>query len=222
MKANTVFAVRAFSVALFLAPFAASAQATAVAKPSTQMSAGTLPLWKIDPSHSELTFSIRHLVSRVRGQFNVWSGTIAANPVDWSTASVEVTADAATIDTNNERRDADLRSPAHFDAVANPKVAFKSTKITRFAGDSLTAAGDLTIRGVTKPVVFRGKFSGIMGSAGKRRAGFNALTVINRKDFDMIWNRAVEGGNLLGQEVRIELDVAAVEQAPAVAPATAK
>jgi len=94
----------------------------------------------LDAFHSELTFSIRHLVSRVRGQFNVWSGTISADPAEWSTASVEVTADAATIDTNNERRDADLRSPAHFDAVANPKVTFKSTRVTRFAGDSLTAA----------------------------------------------------------------------------------
>lgn len=171
--------------------------------------------WKIDPTHSQLTFSIRHLVSRVRGQFAVWSGTISADPANWSTASVEVTADAASIDTNNERRDADLRSPAHFDAEANPKVTFKSTSITRFAGDSLTAAGDLTIRGITKPVVFRGQFSGIMGSAGKRRAGFQAATVINRKDFNMAWNRAVEGGNLLGDEVRIEMDIAAVEQGTA-------
>ena len=171
-----------------------------------------LPIWKIDASHSQLTFSIRHLVSRVRGQFGTWSGTITADPADWSTASVEVSAEASTIDTNNERRDADLRSPDHFDVIANPRVTFRSNRITRFAGDSLTAAGDLTIRGVTRPVVFRGQFNGIMGAPGKRRAGFQAATVVNRKDFNMVWNRAVEGGNLLGDEVTIELDVAAVEQ----------
>ena len=198
---------------LILVPSVLSAQAASGVKSPVPDEA--IALWKIDPSHSQLTFSIRHLVSRVRGQFATWVGTIQANPADWRTASVEVTAEAATIDTNNERRDADLRGADHFDATANPKITFKSNKITRFSGDSLTAAGDLTIRGVTRPVVFRGKFNGIMGSPGKRRAGFQAVTVINRKDYNMIWNRVVEGGNLLGDEVTIELDVAAVEQPPA-------
>ena len=200
--------IRIAAVSLFLIPSLFAAQGSS----EVQKPAKALPVWKIDASHSQLTFSIRHLVSRVRGQFGVWSGTITADPADWSTASVEVSAEASTIDTNNERRDADLRSPDHFDAVANPKVTFRSNRITRFAGDSLLATGDLTIRGVTRPVVFRGQFSGIMGAPGKRRAGFQAAAVINRKDFNMVWNRAVEGGNLLGEEVRIELDVAAVEQ----------
>lgn len=207
--------IRQIASSLFLAAALVFPHAPGSEPLNAQTTAPGVPVWKIDPTHSQLTFSIRHLVSRVRGQFGVWSGTISADPANWSTASVEVTADAASIDTNNERRDADLRSPAHFDAEANPKVTFKSAKITRFAGDSLTAAGDLTIRGITKPVVFRGQFSGIMGSAGKRRAGFQAVTVINRKDFNMTWNRAVEGGNLLGDEVTIEMDIAAVEQQPA-------
>jgi polyisoprenoid-binding protein YceI len=201
---------------LALGPPPAFAQGQAeTAAPANNAAVRAIPAWKIDASHSELSFSIRHLVSRVRGQFGAWGGVINADPLDWSTAFVEVTADAATIDTNNARRDADLKSPDHFDAEANPKVRFTSTRITRFAGDSLTATGNLTIRGVTRPVVFRGAFAGIMGPVGKRRAGFNAVAVINRKDFGMIWNRAVEGGNLLGDEVRIELDVAAVEQPPA-------
>lgn len=208
--------IRTFAVSLALVPSLLFAQgASGVAKQTPAPGAASLPVWKIDASHSQLTFSIRHLVSRVRGQFGVWSGMITADPANWSTASVEVTAEASTIDTNNERRDADLRSPDHFDATANPRITFRSNRITRFAGDSLTAAGDLTIRGVTKPVVFRGQFSGIMGAPGKRRAGFQAVAVVNRKDYNMMWNRAVEGGNLLGDEVRIELDVAAVEQ-PAV------
>ncbi len=204
--------IRTFFPALLLVPALLSAQTARETARTTSVGATVLPIWKIDASHSQLTFSIRHLVSRVRGQFGTWSGTIKADPADWSTASVEVSADAASIDTNNQRRDADLLSPDHFDATSNPKITFKSNRITRFAGDSLTAAGDLTIRGVSRPVVFRGRFNGIMGAAGKRRAGIEAVAVVNRKDYNMVWNRMVEGGNLLGDEVTIELDIAAVEQ----------
>lgn len=207
--------IRTMFSALLLAPAFLSAQTAREPAKTTLVTAAALPVWKIDASHSQLTFSIRHLVSRVRGQFGTWSGTITADPADWSTATVEVTAEAASIDTNNERRDADLRSPDHFDVISNPRIIFRGNRVTRFAGDSLIAAGDLTIRGVTRPVVFRGQFSGIMGAPGKRRAGFQAAAVVNRKDFNMVWNRAVEGGNLLGEEVRIELDIAAVEQPPA-------
>jgi polyisoprenoid-binding protein YceI len=204
--------IRTLFSAILLAPALLPAQSAREPMKTTSAGAAALPVWKVDASHSQLTFSIRHLVSRVRGQFGTWGGTITADPGNWSTASVEVSADAASIDTNNQRRDADLLSPDHFDATANPKITFRSNRITRFAGDSLTAAGDLTIRGVTRPVVFRGKFNGIMGAAGKRRAGLEAVAVVNRKDFNMVWNRMVEGGNLLGDEVTIELDVAAVEQ----------
>jgi polyisoprenoid-binding protein YceI len=168
--------------------------------------------WKIDPTHSELSFTIRHMVSKVRGQFDVWTGTIIADPNDWSTGSVEVVAQTSTIDTNNERRDADLRSDNHFDADANPTVTFRSTKVARFAGDSITVAGNLTIHGITRPVVLRGHFNGMTGTPGKRRAGFDAETTINRKDFNMNWNRIVEGSEMVGDEVKIEIDIAAVEQ----------
>ena len=184
-------------------PTQTSKAAAPVSTPST---------WKVDPTHSELSFSIRHMVSRVRGQFDTWTGTIIADPNDWNTASVEVVAQTSTIDTNNERRDEDLRSPNHFDAEANPTVTFKSTKVTRFAGDSVQVAGNLTIHGVTRPVVLRGHFNGMTGAPGKRRAGFEAETTINRQDFNMTWNRIVEGTSMLGDEVKIEIDIAAVEQ----------
>jgi len=202
-----LFLLLAFAPALSAAQTALSAQTSRAVAPVNSPS-----IWRIDATHSELSFSIRHIVSRVRGQFNAWSGTIVADPNDWSTASVEVTAQTATIDTNNERRDADLRSPNHFDAEANPTVTFKSTKVTRFAGDSVTIAGNLTIHGITKAVVLRGRLTGMTGAPGKRRAGFEAETVVNRKDFDMAWNRMVEGTSMLGDEVRIQIDVAAVEQ----------
>jgi polyisoprenoid-binding protein YceI len=205
--------MRRFFLLLTFAPALAAAQTPLPAQSTRAGTTVSSPAtWKIDAAHSDLSFTIRHLVSRVRGQFDSWSGTIIADPNDWSTASVEVTAQTSTINTNNERRDADLRSPDHFDANANPTVRFKSTRVTRFAGDSVTVAGDLTLRGITRPVVLRGRLTGMTGAAGKRRAGFEAATVINRKDFDMTWNRVVEGSSLLSDEVRIEMDIAAVEQ----------
>lgn len=198
---------------LIFAPALAAAPAVLTGQTFRTAAVSSAPsTWKIDPTHSELTFSIRHLVSRVRGQFDVWGGAIVADPSDWSTASVEVTAQTSSIDTNNERRDADLRSPNHFDAAANPTVTFKSTRVARLPGDSIQVDGNLTIHGVTRSVVLRGHFNGMTGAPGKRLAGFDAQTTIDRKDFNMTWNRAVEGGSLIGDDVKIEINIAAVEQ----------
>lgn len=205
--------IRRSLLLLAFAPVLAAAQTAIPAQTArATASTGAPSTWKIDPTHSELSFSIRHFVSRVRGQFGAWTGQIVADPNDWSTATVEVTAQTASIDTNNERRDADLRSPNHFDAEGSPTVTFVSTKVTRFAGDSVTVAGNLTIHGITKPVVLRGRLSGMTGAPGKRRAGFEAETLIKRQDFGMTWNRAVEGSAMLGDEVKIEMNIAAVEQ----------
>jgi len=206
------FLIQLVLVPALLAPTTAFAQSGPPQSARTEKPLAASSTWKIDPTHSELSFTIRHMVSKVRGQFDVWTGTIIADPNDWSTASVEVVAQTSTIDTNNERRDADLRSDNHFDADANPTVTFRSTKVTRFAGDSLTVAGNLTIHGITRPVVLRGHFNGMTGEPGKRRAGFDAETTINRKDFNMNWNRIVEGSAMVGDEVKIEIDIAAVEQ----------
>lgn len=205
--------IRRLSILLALAPALAGAQSALPAQSSKAGTSVSAPLtWKIDPTHSELSFTIRHMVSKVRGQFDAWSGTIIADPADWNAASVEVVAQTSSIDTNNERRDADLRSDNHFDADANPTVTFRSTKVSRFAGDSVTVAGNLTMHGITRPVVLRGHLNGITGAPGKRRAGFEAEATINRKDFNMTWNRIVEGSSMVGDEVRIEVDIAAVEQ----------
>jgi polyisoprenoid-binding protein YceI len=205
--------IRRLSILLALAPALAGAQSALPAQSSKAGTSVSAPsTWKIDPTHSELSFTIRHMVSKVRGQFDAWSGTIIADPADWNTASVEVVAQTSSIDTNNERRDADLRSDNHFDADANPTVTFRSTKVSRFAGDSVTVAGNLTMHGITRPVVLRGHLNGITGAPGKRRAGFEAEATINRKDFNMTWNRIVEGSSMVGDEVRIEVDIAAVEQ----------
>lgn len=166
--------------------------------------------WRIDRGHSELTFSIRHMVSRVRGQFNSWSGTITGDLNDWESAVVDVTIDASSIDTNHERRDADLRGRDHFAVETFPTMRFRSTKVER-DGERLRMTGDLTMRGVTKSVVLEGHLTGTAQERGRTRVGFAASTTINRKDFGLVWNRAVEaGGWLIGDEVKIDISVAAV------------
>ncbi len=169
--------------------------------------------WEIDATHSELTFRVRHLVSRVRGSFRVWKGTIVADADNWATGTIDVTIDASSITTNSERRDTHLRSPDFFDVAAYPTLRFVSTRIER-SGETARIHGNLTIRGVTKPVVLEGELMGIAPAAGgKRRVGFEASTTINRMDYGVAWNRGAEGGGVvLGDEVQVTMVIAAVEK----------
>lgn len=201
---RTVVAAGAAILPVLLVPHDASAQTAA---PATRDTAA----WNIDRSHSELTFSIRHLVSRVRGQFNRWTGTVTGDLDNWEAASVLVTIDGTSIDTNNENRDADLRGPEFFDVANHPNVTFRSTRIER-NGERVRLTGDLTIRGITRPVVLEGTFMGTTrDQRGRTRAGFEVSGTINRKDYGIVWNRAVEAGGLvLADEVRIDVAVAAV------------
>jgi predicted outer membrane repeat protein len=166
--------------------------------------------WTIDPTHSELSFRIRHIVSRVRGSFLQWSGTIVANPADWSTGRVEVTIETASINTQNTRRDNHLRSADFFDAATYPTITFKSSKV-EMNGGAIRVTGDLTIRGITREVVLEGSFLGLArGQRGEPRAGFEVTTRINRLDYGVAWNKVVEGGGmLLGDDVDIDIVIAA-------------
>jgi polyisoprenoid-binding protein YceI len=174
-------------------------------------------VWKIDINHSELTFRIRHFTSRVSGQFRKWEGTITSpSATSFDGGSVAVTIDATTIDTNNERRDSDLRSEEHFDVAKYPTVTFKSTK-AEVKGAELTLWGELTIKATTKPVVIKGKYNGIANDGrGGERAGFEGSVTINRLEYDLKWNRAVEGsGLMLGDEVTIDIAIEAIRVPPA-------
>jgi len=202
------------TAALALVSPAAGAQAARDGGRTAPAAQPTAAVYVIDPAHSELQFRVRHLVSRVTGSFNKWEGTIAvADPARWETAVIDVAIDAASIDTNNDRRDADLRSDSFFDAENHPVITFRSTRIER-AGDAAKIHGDLTMRGVTRPVVLEGAFLGrTRGAQGKQRVGFEATTTIDRTAFGIIWNRAAEGGGLtLADEVQIAITVAAVER----------
>lgn len=171
--------------------------------------------WRIDRSHSDVTFRIRHLVSRVPGTFDRWTASLTADPSDWTTGAITVSIETASINTRHERRDAHLRTDDFFDAENHPTITFQSRSVTT-EGDRLRIAGDLTIRGITRPVVLEGEIVGVTTSPdGGRRAGFSATTRINRHDFGVSYNRAVEGGGLLlADEVDIEINLAAVAPGP--------
>lgn len=164
--------------------------------------------WTLDPAHSEVTFSVRHMmISKVRGTFGVKSATIIApeNPLE---AKVEATVDVASVDTKDEGRDQHLRSADFFDVEKYPTMEFRSTGVRVENGDMLVD-GDLTIHGITKPVTFSLDFGGFGNDPwGNYKAGATAKTVINREDFGLTWNAALEtGGVLVGKDVTIELDL---------------
>jgi polyisoprenoid-binding protein YceI len=200
------------SLAVVPAAIAAAVAAAPAPRIEAPVAAAAPVRWQIDATHSELTFRIRHLVSRVRGQFNTWGGTITADPASLAGGSVSVDIQTASIDTNNERRDTHLRSADFFDAANHPTITFRSTRVEA-NGRALRVHGDLTIRGVTKPVVLEGEMLEVGGTAGRRRIGFEAETEINRMDYGVAWNRAAEGGGVvLGDEVTISIAIEAVEQ----------
>ena len=207
MRLRTLLSLAAVPALIGVASAAAPAPRAEVPAP-----AAAPVTWRIDATHSELSFRIRHLVSRVRGQFNTWSGTITADPASLAGGSVSVDIQTASIDTNNERRDTHLRSADFFDAENHPTITFRSTRVV-MSDDELQVHGNLTIRGVTKAVVLEGRTLGVTGAAGQRRIGFEAETRINRMDYGVSWNRAAEaGGAVLGDEVTISITLAAVEQ----------
>ena len=168
----------------------------------------------LDPAHSEVTFSVRHMmISKVRGTFGVKEATLVApeNPLE---AKVEAKVDVTSIDTKDENRDAHLRSADFFDVENHPSMEFVSTG-TRVEDGEFLVDGDLTIRGITKPVTFEFEFGGFgTDPYGNYKAGASAKTVINREDFGLTWNAALEtGGVLVGKEITIGLDLQGALQA---------
>ena len=165
-------------------------------------------IWNVDASHSEVGFIARHLmVSKVRGQFNDFAAVVTvAQPFELST--VEATVQMASVDTNSTDRNTHVKSADFFDIENNPTMTFKSTKVS-----DNTLEGVLTIKGVSKPVSFDLEFGGVSADPwGGTRAGFEATTEINRKDFGLSWNVAIEGGGVLvGEKVKITLDVQLVQ-----------
>lgn len=171
--------------------------------------------WKIDSAHSEITFSVRHMmISNVRGRFENFSGEVDFNAENPTASSVEVQIDAASINTREAQRDAHLKSGDFLNAEEYPHLTFKSERVEAMDDTHGKIYGDLTIRDVTKPVVLHTEYSGMAKSPwGSMSAGFSAKTTINRKDWGLVWNVALEtGGLLVGEEIIINIELEIVKQ----------
>ncbi|MFN6550208.1 YceI family protein [Mycolicibacterium septicum] len=177
---------------------------------ATDLTAGT---WAIDPVHSSINFSVRHLmVSKVRGSFETFSGAVTV--AEDGTPSVSATIDVNSINTRNEQRDAHVRSADFFDAEHYPTATFVSTAV-RPDGDDYVVDGDFTLKGVTKPVSLKLEFNGVNAGMGQGAvAGFEASVVLNRKDFGIDIDMPLEtGGTVVGDKITVTLEIEALKQA---------
>lgn len=171
--------------------------------------------WKIDPAHSEVNFTVRHMmISNVRGRFENFTGTVEFEPDNPANSSVEVQIEAASINTREDKRDNHLRSADFLDAENHPYLTFKSKRIEILDDSHGLISGDLTIRGVTREVVLETEFNGMSQSPwGFSSAGFSASTSINRKDWGLTWNMALEtGGVLVSDEIKINIELEIIEE----------
>lgn len=191
---------------LTLAAFAAAAL-LAPAVPA----AATAYVYTEDDAHSEVSFRVRHIVTRVRGDFRDFDVRVVRDDENPAASSVEFTARVASIDTENEKRDAHLRSPDFFDVESFPLLTFRSTAVEKVSDTEYSVTGDLTIRDVTREVTLPVSFSGDIADArGRVKAGFSTATKIDRREFGVTWNRPMDaGGLLLGDEVEITIEIEA-------------
>jgi polyisoprenoid-binding protein YceI len=179
---------------------------TSIATPQTATST-----WNIDPAHTAAEFKVKHMmISNVKGHFTKVTGKLTRDESDHTKSHIEAAIEASSIDTREPQRDAHLKSADFFDVEKFPTLTFKSTRVSRVNDGELTVAGDLTIHGVTRNVVFKveGPTPPAKDPWGNTRMGLSATAKINRKDFGLVYNAALEtGGILIGEEVAITLDV---------------
>jgi polyisoprenoid-binding protein YceI len=177
---------------------------------------GRADTWTIDPEHSNVGFKVRHMmVSNVRGNFGAFSGTAEINDRDIAVSSVMVKIDTSSINTGVAKRDSHLRSPDFFDTARYPHMTFTSRKVEKAGQERLKIYGDLTMRGVKKQVVLdvEGPSKAYRDPWGNMRRGATATATINRRDFGLVWNKAIEaGGVLVGDEVNITLEIEMIKK----------
>jgi polyisoprenoid-binding protein YceI len=176
--------------------------------------------WQIDGAHSAVNLAVRHMViSKVRGHFSKWSAKLSLDTADLTCSAVEVDIEAASIDTGVADRDTHLRSPDFLDAAKYPTLRYRSRRVEATSKDRLRVVGDLTIRDVTREVVLDVEYGGQGKDPwGNTRIGFTATASLNRKDFGLTWNQALEtGGVLVADRVDIEIELQAIKQAAAQA-----
>lgn len=171
--------------------------------------------WKIDPDHSQAGFTIRHMgISNVHGRFGNVNGEITLDPKDLTQANVNATVDTTTVDTGVAQRDTHLKSADFFDVAKYPTMSFASKSVSR-SGDGYDVAGNLTLHGVTKPVILHmdEPSKEQTGREGKLHRGFSASTAIHRQDFGLVWNGALKSGEqMIGDDVKVTLEIEAIKQ----------
>ncbi|HEY4178226.1 MAG TPA: YceI family protein [Kofleriaceae bacterium] len=171
--------------------------------------------WTFDPSHSTVGFTVRHLmVTKVHGRFHKWSGQLVIDDTDITKSTVNVAIETASVDTKEEKRDAHLASPDFFNSEKYPRMTFKGTRIEK-KGNDLLVTGELFLNGVTKTIALEVELTDTVKDPwGGTRRGFEAKGSISRKDFGLTWNAALEtGGVVVGDEVKINLDIQAIKAA---------
>jgi len=165
--------------------------------------------WNLDASHSEVQFKVRHMmISNVTGHFQKFDAAVETNGDDFTTAKIHFNADVDSISTNSEQRDGHLKSPDFFDAANHPKITFDSTRLEK-TGEDYKLHGNLTMRGITKPVALNVEFGGMIKDPwGNTRAGFTVEGKINRKEFGLQWQALTEGGGMVvSEDVRLHIAV---------------
>ena len=176
--------------------------------------------WVLDPTHSQLGFKIKHLmITNVSGSFKNFQAEVETNQTDFGTAQINLTAEMESISTNNEQRDAHLRNADFFEVEKYPELKFRSTKVEKTDTDTFDLFGELTLKGVTKPVKLQVEYNGVAKAPwGGERAGFVITGKINRSDWGVNFNGVLEtGGVMLSEEVRISGEIQLVKQAVSVA-----
>lgn len=171
--------------------------------------------WAIDPTHSEIGFKVKHMMfTNVSGKFDTYEASFTTEDDTFTNANIEFSADINSIDTRNADRDGHLKSADFFDAENYPKLTFKASSLSKVEDGNYEIAGDLTIKGVTKFVKLPAEFSGLMTDPwGNTKAGLNIYGKINRKDWGLNWNSALEtGGVLVGEEVKLEIELQLLKQ----------
>ncbi len=199
--AAIVFAVSAFTPAK---------EKEVLSKDKTNKTVAAEPAkWTIDKPHSNVKFAVTHLVvSEVEGSFKLFDGSMESTKTDYSDAAISLTVDVNSLNTDNEMRDKHLKSDDFFNAEKFPAIKFQSTSFTPAGGNKYKLAGNLTIRDVTKPVVFDVTYGGTVVNQGKTKIGFKAKTSIDRFDYNLKWNKATEAGGLVvSKEVELIVNV---------------
>jgi polyisoprenoid-binding protein YceI len=173
------------------------------------MAAADPTVYRVDADHSGISFKIRHFVSNVSGRFRDFDGVIQYDKQSPAASSVEFTVKAASIDTTSNDRDEDLRSKKFFEVAKYPTLSFTSTRVVPKDADTLEVTGSLTMHGVTREITFPVKLLGTVSIPGGEKAGFEAFFTINRKEFGITWNNVLDSGPVLGDEVRVSVEIEA-------------